>query len=240
MKLPRLALARNWRNAVGEVALIVIGVTIALAATSWYEDRQERDDEVLILRQLHQTLSEDLQSIDRIWKITRQREQRITELVEYLESDKPYTPELGRNFQALFGWRVINIRTAPFEALKIQGYKSISSPLLREKLISFYEDAYHKLEFSSHLDRDLAFDKIQPYFFGNFTLEIAAINDVDGGTQDWVPKDYDKIKAEGFVANVSRFRADILRRFDLQHYATVAVAMRDILNTIEQELAAHE
>ena len=114
MRVSRLASAPNWRYAIGEIALIVIGVTIALAATSWYEARQERQDEILVLKQLHRTLSEDLQEIEQTWEFTRNREQNLTALVAHLESDLPYTPELGVKFQALLGWRIVSIKTAPF------------------------------------------------------------------------------------------------------------------------------
>jgi hypothetical protein len=236
MRISRLVAAPNWRYAIGEVVLIVVGVTIALAGTSWFEGRQDRQDESLILQQLRQTLSEDLKSINTTWEITRQRERNITALLEHLESDRPYTAELARNFQSLFGWRTVSIRTAPFEALKVQGYKSISSATLREKLISFYEDHYRKLEYSSYLDRDLAIQKVQPYFFKNFAVQVAASSDVDGGNQDWVPHDYDKIKTESYVVNLCRFRADILRRFDLQHYDDATAAIREILDEIDREL----
>ncbi len=162
MRVSRLVSAPNWRYAIGEIVLIFVGVTIALAATSWFEGRQDRRDELLILQQLRQTLSEDLKAINMTWEITRQRERNITALLDHLESDRPYTAELARNFQSLIGWRTVSIRTAPFEALKVQGYKTISSAILREKLISFYEDHYRKLEYSSFLDRDLALQKIQP------------------------------------------------------------------------------
>lgn len=237
MRVSRLISVPDWRYAVGEVVLIFVGVTIALAATSWYEGRQERRDEVLVLQQLRQTLSEDLQAINTTWEITRQREQNIMALLNHLESDKPYSPELGRNFQSLLGWRTVSIRTAPFETLKAQGYDVISNAMLRGKLISFYEDHYAKLEYSSFVDRDFAVEKVQPYFFENFVMRVAAKKDVDGGTQDWVPKDYDKIKTEQYVANLCRFRADLLKRFDLRHYEATTTAMREILDVIEQELA---
>ena len=236
MRVSRLVSAPNWRYAVGEVALIVVGVTIALAATSWYEGRQERRDEVLVLQQLRQTLSEDLQHINRTWEKTRQRERNITTLLNHLESDKPYAAELGRNFQSLLGWWTVRIKTAPFEVLKGRGYKLISNAILREKLISFYEDHYAMLEYSSNVDRDFAIEKVQPYFFKNFVMRVAASDDVDGGTQDWVPRDYDKIRAEGYIANLCRFRADLLRRFDLRHYDNTTALMREILEIIEQEL----
>jgi len=221
---------------VGEVVLIVVGVSIALAGTSGYEGRQERRDEILILQQLRRTLSEDLQDINMTWEMTRQRERNITALLTHLESDEPYTAELGVKFQSLLGWRVVSIRTGPFEALRVQGYRVISNAILREKLISFYEDHYARLEYSSNVDRDFAIEKVQPYFFKNFVMRLAASNDVDGGTQDWVPRDYDKIRAEGYIANLCRFRADLLRRFDLRHYDNTTALMREILDTIEQEL----
>ena len=236
MRASRLVSAPNWRYAVGEVVLIVVAVTIALAATSWYEGRQERRDEILILQQLRQTLSEDLQEINMTWESTRQREQNITDLLNHLESDSPYTAELGVKFQALLGWRVVVLRAAPFETLKVQGYKAISNAILREKLISFYEDHFAKLEYNLNLDRDVAIEKVQPYFFRNFVMRVAASNDANGGTQDWVPKDYDKIRAEGYIANLCRFRADLLRRFDLRHYDNTTALMREILDIIEQEL----
>ena len=237
MRLSRLVSAPNWRYAVGEVALIVVGVTIALAGTSWYEGRQERRDEVLIMQQLRLTLSEDLQDINMTWEITRQREQNITALLSHLESDSLYVAELARNFQSLIGWRVVSIKTAPFEALKVQGYRVISNAILREKLISFYEDHYRKLLYSNNLDRDFAIEKVQPYFFKNFVMRVATSADADGGFQDWVPRNYDKIRAEGYIANLCRFRADILRRFDLQHYENTTALIREILDIIEQELA---
>lgn len=236
MRVSRLVSAPSWRYAIGEIALIVVGVTIALAASSWYEGRQERRNEILILQQLRQTLGEDLQDINTTWEMTRQREQKIMALLAHLESDKPYAPELAWNFQSLFGWRVVRIKTAPFEALKVEGYRMISNATLREKLISFYEDNYARLAYNSDLDRDFAIEEIDPYFFRNFVLRVETSDAIDGGAQVWVPKDYDKIKSELYIANLCRHRAYILRRFVLRDYEITTAAMREILDIIEQEL----
>jgi hypothetical protein len=237
MRVSRVVSAPSWRYAVGEVVLIVVGVTIALAATSWYEGRQARRDEILVLQQLQQTLSEDLEEINRTWEMTRQRERNIAALLDHLESDRPYTPEIAKNFQSLFGWRIVRIKTAPFEALKLQSYKMISNAMLREKLISFYEDHFAKLGYNSNLDRNFTIERVQPYFFENFVVHVLETSDVDGGTQAWVPRDYDKIKAEFYIANLSQHRADILRRFVLRDYGITTAAIREILDEIEQEIA---
>ncbi len=71
----------------------------------------------------------------------------------------------------------------------------------------------------------------------NFVVHFTETNDVDGGAQAWVPKDYDKIKAELYIANLGRHRADILRRFVLRDYENTTAIMREILDEIDQELA---
>ncbi len=68
-------------------------------------------------------------------------------------------------------------------------------------------------------------------------MRVLESSDVDGGAQAWVPKDYDKIKAEFYIVNLSRQRAGILRRFVLRDYWITTAAIRDILDEIEKELA---
>lgn len=240
MRILRPIAISNWRYALGEICLIVIGVSLALAATSWYDGRTERRNETLLLRQLRATLSDDLLVLNDTRDRTRHRKREILTLLDHLESDQPYSPDLGLKFQALFGWRTVRITKAPFEALRAEGYRAISNPALRRRLISFYEDHYPKLEYNSYLDRDLAIDRIQPYFFENFIVRIAASDDVDGGSQEWIPHDYEKIRVDSYVANLCRFRADILDRFLLRDLDVATVSVRGILDELDRELADSE
>jgi hypothetical protein len=54
----------NWAYALGEVLLIVVGVSIALAASSWYNNWKDRLDEHMFISRLHEDtqLAEDLTS----------------------------------------------------------------------------------------------------------------------------------------------------------------------------------
>jgi len=62
-RLGALTNSMNWRYALGEVVLIVVGVSIALAGNAWYENLELRDDEVAILTELLDALELD---IDRV------------------------------------------------------------------------------------------------------------------------------------------------------------------------------
>ena len=41
---------------------------------------------------------------------------------------------------------------------------------------------------------------------------------------------------ESYIANLCRFRADLLRRFALRQYESTSEALREILNEIDEEL----
>jgi len=50
----------DWKYAIGETFLIVIGVTIALAASSWYDDRSDRRTEAEYIDRLRAALATDI------------------------------------------------------------------------------------------------------------------------------------------------------------------------------------
>ena len=54
----------NLKYALGEIFLIVVGVSIALAASSWYEDRQEGEAEFAYLISLREDLHADLEQLN--------------------------------------------------------------------------------------------------------------------------------------------------------------------------------
>ena len=56
----RLTGTIDWRYAVGEVSLIVIGILIALAASEWQTARAERRTELALLGELRTGLAADL------------------------------------------------------------------------------------------------------------------------------------------------------------------------------------
>jgi uncharacterized protein DUF6090 len=59
----------NWKYALGETFLIVIGVTIALAASSWYEDQNDRRTEVEYIGRLHAALANDISRFSNFEKV---------------------------------------------------------------------------------------------------------------------------------------------------------------------------
>lgn len=231
MRIPMSVGNMNWRYAVGEVLLIIIGVTIALAGTAWYEDREKRRDEISTLKQLRETLAEDVQSIILYQSQIVEFDQDIRKLIEHIESEQPYSNELDDYFGSLASWRKATIRTAPFEALKSGGFELISSTALRRKLVSFYEDTYPSLQSNSNIDRDYVRQIVWPYFFEHFRKP-------DMVTKNWRPIDYKQVRAEPFVLNFCKWRIRSLNNFLMRDFESAIVQIRDLLHDIDAEAGA--
>lgn len=70
----------TWKYALGELCLIVVGVSIAMAASAWVENRQDRADEQTFLTRLHGDIELAGDLSDRV------RERRIALLQSLLEA----------------------------------------------------------------------------------------------------------------------------------------------------------
>ena len=56
----------DWANHAVELALVVVGILIALGIDNWRTEQQERQGEYRVLGQLHQDLARDLEAINEI------------------------------------------------------------------------------------------------------------------------------------------------------------------------------
>jgi len=64
-RLSRIFGSANWKYAVGEVFLIVTGITIALAVNAWYSERADRATETEYLARLQIDLKADIENFTR-------------------------------------------------------------------------------------------------------------------------------------------------------------------------------
>ncbi len=220
----------NWRYALGEVLLIIVGVTIALAGTAWYDQRQERQEELLALRQLRETLADDLESIRYYQQEIDRIDRDIYLLIDHLQSDRPYTAALDEWFGSLGSWRSVNVRTGPFESLKSNGFELISNPAIRARLIAFYEDTHPSLSRNEDIDRDFVRDKVWSYFFVNFSRP----NDEQGY---WQPLDYEAVRSEPYVLNLCKWRVSSHERFLRRNLVSSVEEIGELLLALDSELA---
>ena len=227
MRSSRLTSATNWRYAFGEITLIVIGVSLALAASSWYEMAKDNRQGKAILVDLRETLRADLENLKAYEKATIRRANNLSSLIEHLDMAHSYSPQLKEYFKSLNSWDDVDVRSAPFEALKNRGLNLISSDELRNLLISLYEDEYPALDRSSLNAQIFVVSKSLPYFLENFARDKE---------RNWVPEDYDAIVDDNYLMNLASWRENTTQNFLLPRCAAAINRIGEILAMIDSEL----
>lgn len=79
----------NWRYTIGEIFIVIIGITIAFALNNWAETNQQQKAEKLYLQSLAKDLGNDIDSLHKNTYLLRQNLSDIQKLVPHLGNKLP-------------------------------------------------------------------------------------------------------------------------------------------------------
>jgi hypothetical protein len=215
----------SWSAAIGELILIVAGVTIALAATSWYDQRQEHTDEVLVLEQLAQALEIDLEQLGSRYEKQKNHHQEVLALLQDIEAGDPYTSEV--EWTSVTAWVGVRTNSAAYEVLKSRGLELISSDSLRLGLIYYYENQFPTLLSASLNDQAFVTEYADQYYRSHGRK-------VDMET--WVPLDYEALRDDPYFWNLGMTKLTRLQNRILPYYEETLDQARELLRDIRDEL----
>lgn len=228
MKVSRIIEAQSWRSALRELALIVVGVSIALAAGAWYEERKERADEREILDQLGVALRVDRDELSSRYDTEHEVTRDVRAILDHLESGEPYDPDAGLNFGAVRRWVGVRASTAPYEALKSRGFDLITSDSLRLRLIYYYENEFPVLQDAYLNDRQFVMDEVSPYFHAHFYSP-------DRSTIQ-LPINYEELSTDPVFANLLVTKLVRLEGRLLPYYEAALDIIDELLDLITDEM----
>ena len=119
----------DWKYAIREIVLIVIGISIAFALENWNTSRKQRVAEIEILRELNETLKADMLDIENNVMLLEKSNSGIDNIIQAFENDLPFNDSMIIHFSMLnintMFWR----NDGPYEVLKSKGFDLISPPL---------------------------------------------------------------------------------------------------------------
>jgi Family of unknown function (DUF6090) len=125
--------------AIGEIALIVIGILIAFSIDSWKEDQERTDQEIKILRELRSGLIAD--SIDIAGNIATHLKVRDAcyHLADVLENNLPWNDSLKEDFKKSCFNTIFNHSIGAYTTLKAKGLDLITNDSLRHSINVYYD-----------------------------------------------------------------------------------------------------
>lgn len=138
----RTMLSKGIPTALLEVALIFVGITLAIAFENWNSERKERGEELALLEELQSNLEEN-QKILKLMIAANESSIVSYELViSHIGERKPYSDELAQHFARLDNWASPYLTSSAYETLRGRGLDLISDRSLRRQIVNLFEVNY--------------------------------------------------------------------------------------------------
>jgi len=133
--------------AIGEIALVVIGILIALQINNWNEDQKSIQYEQKILAEIGFSLKKDSTRWTRLMARVEIKEKSINDLLNYLDSTKTIIDTIFHHHYYKLGIGVtFSYDEGPYESLKSGRLGVIRNDSLRSSIISLYETTYPRMD----------------------------------------------------------------------------------------------
>lgn len=157
----------NWRYALGELLIVIIGISIAFALNNWAEKIRDEDEGKAYLQSLEHDLDHDLKQLDSNLVEVDKRIDFLRSLTPHLFANIP-----GRDSMAMHLFKMVDPVTfrpmeATIQSLKFSGdLKLITDLDLKNQVMEHYS-VYDEVEME--FDRQVSFVKeyLAPYFMQN-------------------------------------------------------------------------
>lgn len=134
----KLNIKLNWRYALGEIALIFIGISLAIAFDNWNENRKERLQLEGYLKTIEKNIQADTREIDLMQHRYVNFNKYALSFMEMIFNDQ-IDEEIIGNAMNLLAERYIIIDQSGFESLKNSGaIKDLQGTALEDALFSYY------------------------------------------------------------------------------------------------------
>lgn len=228
MRTTRILKAVNWRYAFGEVLLIVVGILVALAISDWNDRRIERLQELAMLGEVRNALETDIAALQGRLHETRLAIGQMGELASRLEANRLHDEETNSLFGAVYGVRLVNLSTAPYETLKSVGLQTVSNRELRAILAYIFDQHYERLEGEHEIEIEITLNVMRPYFLEHF-VDLRF-------WENATPIDYDKVVNDTYFENILHYRMEALKSNQLESYPLAIADMQTAILQIDEEL----
>jgi hypothetical protein len=129
--------------AVGEIALIVIGILVALQIDNWNEAGKLSEKEQVVLKDLY----EDLESNSLILRKDIRQNKEMIDYIDYIlghfDNDLAYSDSLA-DYLPMMAWtHQLTLVSSAFESLKSSGFDVIQSNELKLQIINLFDHEYN-------------------------------------------------------------------------------------------------
>lgn len=131
--------------AIGEIALVMIGILLALQVNNWNEQQKDNATEQKLLTALQEDLIINIDRLKSDILLEQNTIDQAQKIIAHLDARKPYDPSLDAIFaEAIYSPDVI-LSTSSYESLKFKGVDIIQKEVLRKNIVNLFDVVYSNL-----------------------------------------------------------------------------------------------
>ncbi len=109
---------KYMRYAIGEIALVVIGILIAIQINNWNETNKIKKLEKSTLLEISNALESDLIQLSDLIRIRKKQDANVSTILDYLKDNGSYDEDVNKSWQSGFLRPIYVFNTSPFDLLK--------------------------------------------------------------------------------------------------------------------------
>ena len=225
-RIGRLLQPVNWKYALGELTLIVVGVVIALAISNWNERRHDRVAEERMLHEFSVALALDIRDFDDALELLQRHDSALTHVIDRLPGRLTLADSIQLGGAYWAAGHPLQ-RTAPYESLK-SGRITLSNDTLWFRIVNLYEGRYASVELARENARQTVLEVLRPYFLTHFTRLRAG--------RSAVPIDLEFVSNDHYFANILSYRRSVVRGNLIEGYTEARDEAVQLRVAIEAEI----
>ena len=140
------ALPKYLLYAIGEIALVVIGILIALQINNWNQDRKDRIKEVKVLNEVQITLQRNSELLSDYIENLELYNNAADTIIKAIENRLPYKDSYEDYFHLARVDIPINfVSQAGYEELKNAGFDILQDDSLKTEIVTIFETTYPRM-----------------------------------------------------------------------------------------------
>jgi len=215
------------KYAIGEIALVVIGILIALSINNWNEERKSSKLEIKILKELNNDLKTNFAEVDETFNTTNNRQVSTVLIFDYFKNKYPVDDSLKQAFEIINMDGLFNVANTAYKFIENQGVNTLSNDSIRIRITEMYERLLKNIQTREANNWEIVNKELLPlmnqHFVSSPTIDSTISFSVEAIN---MPKDIESLRED------AEFRNVLLR---LQNWLILRLKwQKETLATLEQ------
>ena len=215
--------------AVGEVALVVIGILIALQINNWNEEQKEAELELVLLEELKENLQADLLDMTKNIGFHERMKKSAGIILKAFEQNLPYHDSLNAHFGEILTLPKFLITQNAYNNFNQAGMRIIRNDSLRNLIIFQYKHGYSYLLDWNATEWDFWSQDIQDVYRKHFR-KFSTYGELMAE-----PIDYQNLRVSQDYINYLNTRLSLFERSNWLYQQNIKGVQR-LIDDIEEEL----